>query len=70
MTEVPLIYTTKGNVPIDTLESANEWEDTETYTKFIEIYKLNGEVVRQAAHVMMKNGQQMESFNGEHTGNT
>ena len=52
----PLIYTTKGNLLISDLEYSHKWEDTDTYTKFIETYTLNGEVVKQSAHVLMKHG--------------
>lgn len=55
----PLIYTTLGNVPIDSLEYFHAWEDTPEYTKFIEGYKLDGEIVKQSAHVMMKAGQHL-----------
>ena len=56
MTEVPLIYTTKGNLPIDTLEYSHAWEETPDYVKFIEMYRLDGEVVKQSAHVLMRHG--------------
>ena len=55
----PLVFTTKGNIPIDTLEYFHAWEDNLEYTKFIQGYKLDGEVVKQEAHVMMKAGQQI-----------
>lgn len=55
----PLIYTTLGNVPIDSLEYSNQWDDTENYVKFIETYKKEGVIVKQSAHVMLKKGQEM-----------
>lgn len=55
----PLVFTTKGNLPIDDLEYFHRWEDTPEYTKFIEGYKLDGEVIKQAAHVMLKKGIQI-----------
>ena len=50
----PLIYTTKGNLPITSLAYSTAWEDTDDYTKLTETYTLKGEVVRQSAHVMAK----------------
>lgn len=55
----PLAFTTKGNLPIDSLEYFHYWEDAEGYIKFIEGYKLDGEVVKQAAHVYVKTGQEI-----------
>lgn len=52
----PLIYTIKGNLPIDSLEYSTDWEVTDDYTRFKEIYKLNGEVVRESSHVRMNKG--------------
>lgn len=53
----PLIYTSKGNIPLASLEYSHAWEDTDTYTKFTETHTLEGEVVKQAVHIMMKTGQ-------------
>lgn len=53
---VPLVYTTKGNLPASELEYSVRWEDTPDYTKFVETYKLAGEVVKESAHVMSKIG--------------
>lgn len=50
----PLIYTTKGNLPIASLAYSHRWEDTSDYTKLIETYKLGDEVVRESVHVMGK----------------
>jgi hypothetical protein len=50
----PLIHTTKGNVPVASLEYSTAWEDTPEYTKFIETYRLGGEIVRESAHVLGK----------------
>lgn len=55
MTE-PLIYTSKGNLPLNSLEYSHKWEDLETCIKFSETYTLDGEVVKQSAHVLMKTG--------------
>lgn len=58
----PLIYTTKGNYPIELLGYSVRWEDTPEYTKFIETYTLDGEVVRESAHVMGKRAMMSESI--------
>lgn len=52
--EVPLIWTAKGNVPVESLEYIAKWEDTPEYIKFVETYTLDGEVVKQNAHVYGK----------------
>lgn len=52
MTEEPLIFTSKGNLPLDSLEYETVWEKTDTYVKFREIHRLDGEIVREAAHVL------------------
>ena len=54
MTDVPLIHTMKGNLPIADLKYETRWEVTDDYTKLVETYSLNGEVVRQSAHVLSK----------------
>ncbi len=60
-TEAPLIYTIKGNLPIASLDYATRWEVTDDYTKLIETYSLNGEVVRESAHVLAKRGLSIEA---------
>jgi hypothetical protein len=48
----PLIWTTKGNVPVSSLTYQTAWDVTDTYTKFTETYlDSSGEVVKQSAHV-------------------
>lgn len=56
MTDVPLIHTTKGNLPVSDLVYATGWEQGVDYVKLIETYTLNGEVVRQSAHVLALTG--------------
>ena len=51
MTETPLIYTTKGNIPIDSLRFETIWDITEDYIKFVERYYLDTEIVKESAHV-------------------
>ena len=52
----PLIHTSRGNLPVASLEYATRWEDAQDYIKFVETYKLDGEVVRESAHVYAKRG--------------
>ncbi len=54
MNEEPLIHTTKGNLPVASLVYSTRWEDTPDYVKLVETYTLNGEVVRESAHVLAK----------------
>lgn len=54
--DVPLIFTTKGNLPVDTLVYATRWDVTDDYTKLIETYSLDGEIVRESAHVLSHRG--------------
>lgn len=55
MTE-PLIYTTKGNVPVSSLEYRTSWVVADEFIKFTEQYTLAGEVVKESAHVYDKRG--------------
>jgi hypothetical protein len=52
MTEQPLIYTSKGNLPEASLSCERYWERTPEYVKFIERYSLDGEVVKESCHVL------------------
>lgn len=56
MTEQPLIYTTKGNVPASSLDYATAWEVNDDYAKFTETHTLAGEVVKQSVHVYDRKG--------------
>lgn len=50
--QIPLIWTSKGNVPLDSLTCQTEWDIKPTYYKFIERYlDASGEVVKLSAHV-------------------
>lgn len=58
----PLIFTSKGNVPLSTLTLETEWDLQETYIKFVERYRdSTGEVVKESAHVYSKIGLTGES---------
>ena len=56
MSEEPLIHTSHGNLPVASLQYATRWEDAPDYIKFVEVYRLDGEVVRESAHVYAKRG--------------
>jgi hypothetical protein len=48
----PLIYTSKGNIPIAGLQRFVKWEHTDHYHKFVEVYMTHdGEVVKESAAV-------------------
>jgi hypothetical protein len=48
---VPLVFTSKGNLPVKSLEQSVEWKFSNTSIEFSEIYKLDGEVVKQSGHI-------------------
>jgi hypothetical protein len=53
----PLIYTSKGNLPLADLAYETAWDITDTYIKFVERHRdSTGEVVREAAHVYSLKG--------------
>ena len=54
MTDEPLIWTSKGNLPMSSLQYESRWENTDTYIKFCERYTLDGEIVKESAHVYIK----------------
>ena len=64
MNDVPLIWTTKGNVPVDSLEYTAKWYDTAENIKLVETYVLAGEVVKQNAHILVKEGAASNSTQG------
>ena len=51
MNDTPLIWTINGNLPVENLDYAVTWKVTEDYIKLVETYKLDGEIVRENAHV-------------------
>lgn len=59
-TDIPLIYTTKGNLPINSLQYRHQWlEDVNTIT-FVEEYLLDEEVVKRNVHCKYKCGMNAE----------
>ena len=54
--DVPLIFTTKGNLPIADLTYEHNWfEDADAIT-FVEEYRLHGELVKRSVHARLKRG--------------
>jgi hypothetical protein len=56
LTNQPMIWTIMGNMPAEKLQMQVTWENTDTYTKFVETYTYNGVLVKQSAHVLAKQG--------------
>lgn len=52
----PLVWTTKGNLPAAALTYETAWEDHPDHVKFVERYRLDGEVVRESCHVYNRIG--------------
>lgn len=53
---VPLIWTTKGNLPVASLEYYIGWEISEDSIIFKEQYRFEGEIVKENAHVKLLKG--------------
>lgn len=65
----PLIYTSKGNLPIASLKLSTQWDFSKEYVKLIERYTdANGEVVRESAHVFHYAGLAAEAVAGSFGG--
>lgn len=60
ITDEPLIYTSKGNLPVSSLKLETSWLDTPEYVQFVERYLLDGEVVKESAHVLARTGFSMD----------
>lgn len=50
--DTPLIYTSKGNLPIDSLRYEQKREDSADQIVFIEEYFLADESVKRSVHVL------------------
>ena len=50
-TDVPLIWTSKGNLPVADLRYVPLWTITEDRIEFVEEYYLGDEVVRRNVHI-------------------
>lgn len=55
----PLIYTSKGNLPIASLDYKHEWSEDDDAITFTEEYRLNGELVKRSTHARLKKGLDM-----------
>jgi len=51
---VPMIWTSKGNLPLTGLAYKHEWIDNDNETVLVEEYCLDGELVKRAVHVKLK----------------
>ena len=54
--QTPLIWTTLGNLPMASMQYATRWEETDEYTKLFETYSLDGQIVRESVHILLKSG--------------
>lgn len=54
MNEIPLIWTTKGNIPVESLAYSSEWFISDEEIKLVETHRLGDEIVRQSAHIYVK----------------
>lgn len=54
--DIPLIWTSRGNLPVASLQHVTSWEQTAEYTKLTDTYSLDGEVVKQSVHVLQHQG--------------
>lgn len=52
--DIPLVHTTKGNLPASDLQYFHKWVDTEVETTFVEEYYYRDELVKRSVHVMLK----------------
>lgn len=63
----PLIFTTKGYLPESSLVQQDRWEVLDTCVKLTVVHTLDGEIVKEAVHVLMKKpapgiGAELEQF--------
>lgn len=55
LTETPLVYTTRGNLPQSELVFTTAWVDQPDFTRLTETYTAaDGEIVRQDVHVFSR----------------
>lgn len=52
----PLIWTTKGNLPLAQLRHETEWRVSEDCIVFVERYFLGEEMVKESSHVKVLHG--------------
>ena len=54
-TDIPLIFTTLGNIPVAALEYKTEWINDPKYIMFIEKWYLGEELVKSNSHAYAHN---------------
>lgn len=52
----PLIFTTKGNLPVASLEYRHGWFESDNEISFVEEYWLGEEMVKRNVHTKLKKG--------------
>lgn len=55
----PVVWTELGNVNCELLGYSTRWEFTPDYIKLVEIYTLDGRVIRESAHIKALTGLSM-----------
>ena len=56
----PLIFTTKGNVPLESLRHEVEWRISDEVVIFIERYFNDDDMVKESTHVKLLTGVSMD----------
>jgi hypothetical protein len=57
MTDAPLIYTSKGNVPVDSLSYEKDWQIDDDLIVFTEVWRdETGAIVKNNVHMYAKKG--------------
>lgn len=52
----PLVFTSKGNLPLSLLKYSHKWLEDDVAITFVEEYRLDDEVVKRSAHSRLKQG--------------
>lgn len=60
----PLIWTSKGNLPLSNLECRRYWQENEDSITLVEEYWLGEECVKRGAHVRLKRGAPIGAMQG------
>lgn len=56
----PMVWTTKGNMPVEFLDYNVEWFENPDEIGLVEVYRHQGEIVRRSVHVRKKEGLSMD----------
>jgi hypothetical protein len=63
--EVPLIYTTRGNLPVKDLDYKVDWQFDEKGISFVEEYLYEGEIVKRGvARYQLPHGMEINLIQG------